>query len=226
MLLRRQRILLGLIPDEDVPEPSEGSAVNETFAAGFRPRCYRGVQLNHLERRRDLGLPKPDPIGERDANPTPGRAMGFEEDLLHDRAGVDEGWIEDLIPLDVGETLKLPENAPLPANWDPSDPCADAKPPTEHSHTFWPDGEFNSYDQNGQQVDNGPYKIVNDHTFTIGDRTPTTFHYWIRGDTIMFDVVVPKDCTTKHCLGVLAWAFSVANPGQEWTRVTSGPNVP
>jgi hypothetical protein len=134
--------------------------------------------------------------------------------------------LEDLIPLDVGETLKLPENAPLPATWDPSHPCADAKAPTEHSHTFWPDGEFNSYDQNGQQVDDGPYTIVNHHTFTIGTHNPTTFHYRIQGDTIMFDVVIPKVCSSKRCLENLAWAFSVANPGQTWTRVTSGVNVP
>jgi hypothetical protein len=134
--------------------------------------------------------------------------------------------LTELIPLDVVETLKLPENAALPDSWDRSHPCADAKTPTEHSHTFWPDGEFNSYDQNDAQVDEGSYKIVNDHTSIIGGPTPTTFHYRIRGDTIMFDVEVPKDCTTKHCLHVLAWAFSEANPGQEWTRVTSGPNVP
>jgi hypothetical protein len=135
--------------------------------------------------------------------------------------------LENLIPLDVGETLKIPENAPLPANWDPSHPCADAKAPYEHSHTFWPDGEFNSYDQDGQEVDNGPYTIVNDRTFFLGTRSHhTTFHYRIRGDTIMFDVVIPKDCSSEDCLGTLAWAFSVANPGQTWTRVTSGPNAP
>jgi hypothetical protein len=137
-----------------------------------------------------------------------------------------EAGLEDLIPLAVGETLKLPENAPLPTNWDPSHPCADAKAPTAHSHTFWPDGTFNSYDQNLQEVDNGPYKIVNDRTFIIGGRTGMTFHYRIRGDTIMFDVVIPKNCSSKACLRALAWAFSVANPGQTWTRVTSGPSAP
>ena len=91
----------------------------------------------------------------------------------------------------------------FPPTGTPQIPCADAKPPTEHSHTFWPDGEFNSYDQNGQQVDDGPYKIVNDHTFTIGDRTPTTFHYWIRGDTIMFDVVIRRTAQRS-----IAWASS------------------
>jgi hypothetical protein len=131
--------------------------------------------------------------------------------------------LQDLIPMDVPETLDLPENAPLPADWDPAHPCADAKPPTAHSHTFWPDGTFNSYDQLGKQVDDGTYKIVNDHTFTIGSQA---FHYRISGDTIMFDVVIPKHCTSKTCRGSIAWAFSVANPGQRWTRVTSGVNAP
>jgi hypothetical protein len=53
-----------------------------------------------------------------------------------------------------------------------------------------------------------------------------TFHYRIHDDTIMFDVVLPSDCSTKHCRSVLAWAFSVAYPGQTWTRVISGPEVP
>lgn len=137
-----------------------------------------------------------------------------------------QAGLADLISLDVAETLKLPENAPLPASWDPSHPCADAKPPTEHSHTFWADGAFNSFDQNGQQVDDGQYKLVNDHTFIFPGSIPITMHYRIQGDTIMFDPVIPKNCTTKQCRGTLAWAFSVANPGQTWTRVTSGPNVP
>ncbi len=97
------------------------------------------------------------------------------------------------------------------------------QPPIEHSHTFWADGTFNSYDQNGQQVDDGTYTIINGHTFAIGD---STFHYRIQGDNIKFDVVIPKDCSTKHCREGLGWAFSVAYPGPTWTRVTSGPNVP
>jgi hypothetical protein len=137
-----------------------------------------------------------------------------------------QAGLADLIPQDIGETLKLPVNAPLPASWDPKHPCADARPPTEHSHTFWADGTFNSYDQNGQQVDDGSYRIVNDHTFIIGGGTPMTFHYLVNGDTIKFRLVMPKECSTKHCRNVLAWAFAVAYSGQTWTRVLSGPHVP
>lgn len=113
------------------------------------------------------------------------------------------------------------------ANWDPSRPCAGAKPPTEHSHTFWANGAFNSYDENGRQVDQGTYTI-DGHNFTISnpDFGDWTFNYRVTGETIAFDVVIPKNCTATPCREGLAWAFSVAFPGQSWTRVTSGPDVP
>ena len=84
----------------------------------------------------------------------------------------------DLIPHDVTELLEgVPENGPLPKTWNRAHPCASAKPPTAHSHTFWADGTFNSYNENGQQVDDGTYVIVDDHTLRIGD---WTFHYLVR----------------------------------------------
>jgi hypothetical protein len=131
--------------------------------------------------------------------------------------------LSDLIPQDIGELIKgVPENGPLPASWDPSYPCSLAKPPIEHSHTFWAGGTFNSYDENGNQVDDGFYTLVDDHAFTMG----ITFHFSTRANTLKLDVVIPKDCTTKDCRDALAWEFSVAYPGQTWTRVTSGPHVP
>jgi len=132
--------------------------------------------------------------------------------------------LTDLIPRDVGELIEgVPENGPLPKTWDPSRPCASAKPPTAHSHTFWADGSFNSYNENGQQVDEGTYVILDDHTLTIGNER---FRYTVVGNTIAFDVVIPKACTSTQCRDDLAWAFSVAYPGEHWTRVLSGPHVP
>jgi hypothetical protein len=148
------------------------------------------------------------------------------KDCLALVTGLTQAGLADFIPRIIGETLKIPENAPLPANWDPADPCADARQPYEHSHTFWADREFNSYTQFGEQVDEGRYKLVDDHTFIFPGSIPITMHYRVKGDTIMFDPVIPKNCTSKHCLDVAAWAVSVAMPGQTWTRVTSGPNVP
>jgi hypothetical protein len=138
-------------------------------------------------------------------------------------AALTKAKLTDLIARDVPDLLKGSVNGALPADYDPAHPCADAQPPTEHSHTFWPSGMFNSYDENGQQVDDGTYTLIDDHTFMIG--SSGTFTFSVTGDKIAFDVVIPKPCT-QTCRNDLAWAFSVANPGQTWTRVTSGPHVP
>jgi hypothetical protein len=145
--------------------------------------------------------------------------------------------LRELIPQDVGETLKgVPIDAPLPARWDPSHPCAGARPPTAHSHTFWANGSFNSYDQHDAEVDAGPYRFISDNTIHLcsdsnltcakNDFVATLKYRIINGDMVSFTVVIPKNCSTNHCRAALAWAFAVAYPGQNWTRVTSGPNVP
>jgi hypothetical protein len=139
-------------------------------------------------------------------------------------AALTKARLTDFIPASIPETLEgVPDNGPLPKTWDPKRPCVNARPPTEHSHTFWADGAFNSFNENGQQVDEGTYQIVDDHTFAIGTET---FQYTVAGDTIAFDVVIPKACTTRQCRDDLQWAFTVAYPGQIWRRVMSGPHVP
>ena len=64
------------------------------------------------------------------------------------------------------------------------------------------------------------------HTFSMGDQVPITFHFSVNSNVIAFDVVIPTTCITEDCQQALAWAFAVANPGQSWTRVSSGPHVP
>ena len=147
-----------------------------------------------------------------------------------------EAHAADLIPRTVGEFVPTTSSGELPSDWDPRHPCAHARPPTEHSHTFWADGTFNSYDQDGQQVDEGTYQVVDDHTFVFPPGLTMT--YVVQEHGLQLDVVPPKDCTDEHvvthyedgqpvtCRELLAWAYSVAFPGQTWTRVTTGPHVP
>jgi hypothetical protein len=132
--------------------------------------------------------------------------------------------VAELMRQDLSELVEgVPENGPLPATWDPKHPCADALPPTTHSHTFWADGRFNSYDQTGRQVDDGTWTATTD-TLTIGD---WSWRYRIDGNRLALDPIVPRtSCTTPDCRFGLGWIFSVAFPGQRWTRVTSGPHVP
>jgi hypothetical protein len=128
----------------------------------------------------------------------------------------------ELIRSGAGELVQGNINGEVPSDWDPKHPCANALPPTPHSHTFWPNGMFNSYDERGNQVDDGPWAIVDDHTFTIG---ASTFRYSIVGDALMFEPVVPADCSGQ-CRDDLGWMYSVSFPGSAWNRVTSGPHVP
>jgi hypothetical protein len=99
---------------------------------------------------------------------------------------------------------------------DPANPCKGAEPRL-HSHFFTEDGEFGSLNEFGKQVDDGTYELVNDRTFILGDKL--TFHFRIKGDTIMFDPVIPQDCSTKKCFGDAVYMVGVSYPGERWERV-------
>jgi hypothetical protein len=97
---------------------------------------------------------------------------------------------------------------------DPSRPCKGAVP-RKHSHFFTADGRFGSRDWNGEDVDDGTYR-VKDNNLTISKEFPdVTFRYQIEGDTITFAPLIPDKCETFRC----AWAVSVAYPGKKWTRI-------
>lgn len=100
---------------------------------------------------------------------------------------------------------------------DPAQPCEGAVP-REHSHFFTAGGEFGSLDWNGEQVDDGTYEIVDDHTFVVSKEFPdVTFNYTIQDDTISFDPLIP-DCAPE-CFEA-AWSVVVAYPGETWERVS------
>ena len=125
---------------------------------------------------------------------------------------------------DIAETIKgAPGDGTLPSTWDPKHPCAQAMPPTKHSHTFWADGRFNSYDETGRQVDDGNYELDGPDILRMSGWTWT---YRVDNDQLTLDPILPVTCDTPECVGDLAWAFSVAYPGQHWTRVLTGPHVP
>ncbi len=96
---------------------------------------------------------------------------------------------------------------------DPAHPCRGA-PPRKHSHFFTADGQFGSKDANGEQVDDGTYRLVGDDTVVIGD---VTFHYVISGhDMLALDPVIP-DCA-PNCFEA-RWSVAVAYPGYTWHRI-------
>jgi Tol biopolymer transport system component len=103
---------------------------------------------------------------------------------------------------------------------DPGTPCSGAVP-LRHSHFFTNDGRFGSRDENGVQVDDGTYKIIDSRTVVISNafggetQRRVTFHYQIDGDTITFEPVIP-DCR-PDCFEAI-WSVTVAYPGLPWVR--------
>jgi hypothetical protein len=100
-------------------------------------------------------------------------------------------------------------------------PSCKGKHPQVHAHFFTETGQFGSLDKNGEQVDDGPYEIIDANTFRIGD---ATFSYRIVNDTLTLEPVItraqrreavasPKDFTTAF------WMVAVAYEGTTWDRV-------
>jgi len=107
------------------------------------------------------------------------------------------------------------------AGFDPADPCVGATP-REHSHFFTAAGVFGSKDFNGEQVDDGSYKVEGDRLTING----TPFQFEIEGDQLRLEPLVAVDtstCTTFECEFAAVWRLMVAMPGTTWTRGTVSP---
>ena len=87
--------------------------------------------------------------------------------------------------------------------------CEEATP-LEHSHEFTADGQFFSYDQDGNEVDFGTWKAVDEDTISIGapDREGVTFDYTVEGDHLTLVPQVEAGCLEFEC----QWALMVAMP--------------
>ena len=106
-----------------------------------------------------------------------------------------------------------------------ADVCAGAKPMV-HYHFFNEAGAFGSLDENEQQVDDGPYEIVDDRTFVIGS-PGVRFHYEIADDVLSLSPVVTRAMKREALAHPLefsdaGWAVAVTYPGQTWERVDCG----
>ena len=104
---------------------------------------------------------------------------------------------------------------------DPAAPCRHARN-VKHSHFFTAAGGFGSRDENGNQVDDGNYKITAPHTLAFPSHARDfgyriKVRYWIKDGKLRFNVVVPHPCTGK-CQEATAWALSAFYPGLAFTR--------
>lgn len=97
---------------------------------------------------------------------------------------------------------------------DPKRPCQGAVS-FIHYHFFRADGQFGSLDENRQQVDDGPWSIVDATTFRISD---VPFGYRVDGDTLTLTPLnVTHDCVVGTWCEEI-WKLMVSLPGTTWTR--------
>jgi hypothetical protein len=104
------------------------------------------------------------------------------------------------------------------------DVCSGATP-LKHSHFFSKAGTFGSLDQNGQQVDNGHYRVLSHHRLRINNGT---FHFRIVSGNRLRLAPIITAAMRSHALAsplnfsAAVWEVAVSYTGQTWTRVRCG----
>ena len=90
-----------------------------------------------------------------------------------------------------------------------------------HSHFFTAAGQFGSVDYNGQQVDDGSYRLLDARTVRINDGK---FHFRIKGRELRLEPVISAAARHKALafplrFSTAGWQVAVAFPGHAWKRV-------
>jgi hypothetical protein len=93
--------------------------------------------------------------------------------------------------------------------------------PRRHSHFFTAAGQFGSVDYNGQQVDDGSYRLLDARTVRISDGK---FHFRIAGRELRLQPVISAAARRKALAQPLqfstaGWQVAMAFPGHAWKRV-------
>jgi hypothetical protein len=91
-----------------------------------------------------------------------------------------------------------------------------------HDHVFYEDGRFASVDDQGEFVDDGTYKFVDERTIEFGDPPGNLVHFRFSDDrdTVTFDLEIPDmDQCSQHCREETAYRIAVFYPGLPWKRV-------
>jgi hypothetical protein len=97
----------------------------------------------------------------------------------------------------------------------------DGAVPQVHAHFFTSTGSFGSLDQNGQQVDDGHYEIVNNHVMQVGDGR---FEYRVANHALVLKPLISdKDrkaaLAAPHVFSTAGWQVAVTYDGLPWRSV-------
>jgi hypothetical protein len=180
------------------------------------------------ERDADEGAPEKSQAISPSPSPTPiAMLVGRWERLTTCQEMVDilkDVGMGDLAPVALAGNGLVPGSAKKLAK--KSDICQ-GDTPRLHSHFFTSGGQFGSVDWNNQQVDDGPYQIIDADTLHIGDPgSGADFRYQIRdGGTILMLEPVISAAAKREALAHptefsdAMWSVTVAFAGHPWNRV-------
>ena len=105
---------------------------------------------------------------------------------------------------------------------DSDDACQGVNGRLKHDHVFYEDGRFASLNQNGEFVDDGHYKFVDERTIKFGNPPGNLVHFRFSDDrnTVRFDLQIPDmDNCSQHCREETTYRIAVFYPGLPWKRV-------
>ncbi len=112
------------------------------------------------------------------------------------------------------QSLVVPNFVPQGAAAPSGHECDNAGAPVAHTHFFTADGRFGSRDQNGQQVDDGDYVLVDDRTLSFPSHArdfdfagSILVGFTVTADTMNFKLQIPDHCEGA-CRVAYGWALS------------------
>jgi len=133
---------------------------------------------------------------------------------------LDQAGLREIAPSVVGDYFpgKKPQQLARKA-----EVCQGAKP-QQHSHFFTEDGQFGSLDQHAEQVDDAPYRVVDDRTLRLGPNGEQTYRYRVAGDELTLEPLIPSRTKREALANPLEFSpaghmAAVAYTGHPWKRV-------
>ena len=133
---------------------------------------------------------------------------------------LDQAGLREIAPSVVGDYFpgKKPQQLARKA-----EVCQGAKP-QQHSHFFTEDGQFGSLDQHEEQVDDAPYRVVDDRTLRLGPNGEQTYRYRVAGDELTLEPLIPSRTKREALANPLEFSpaghmAAVAYTGHPWKRV-------
>ena len=133
---------------------------------------------------------------------------------------LDQAGLREIAPSVVGDYFpgKKPQQLARKA-----EVCQGAKP-QQHSHFFTEDGQFGSLDQHAEQVDDAPYRVVDDRTLRLGPNGEQTYRYRVAGDELTLEPLIPSRTKREALANPLEFSpaghmAAIAYTGHPWKRV-------